>query len=217
MRSSSIKQWIKDDNICLNSTKLSIQNRLSALDKLIDQGRSNEDLVSERSNLLKDLHDLNSHASLDMIQKAKIRWAIEGDENSKYFLLLSDIERDVTYDEIKNTVWDCGPNRSLGLDGFTFEFFRRYWKTIDDNVVAVVLQFFTLDDVQLAFVSNRQILDVPFVLNELLSCCKHKKSKAMIFKDDFEKAFDSVRWVYLDDVLNKLVLELNVMGGFKAA
>ncbi|GJR14561.1 RNA-directed DNA polymerase, eukaryota [Tanacetum coccineum] len=100
-------------------------NRLFALDKLIDQGRCNEDLVSERSDLLKELHDLNLNASLDMIQK------------------LSDIERDVTYDEIKNAIWDCRTNKSPGPDGFTFEFFRRYWKTIDDDVVAAVLQFFS--------------------------------------------------------------------------
>ncbi|GJT01135.1 RNA-directed DNA polymerase, eukaryota [Tanacetum coccineum] len=54
-----------------------------------------------------------------------------------------------------------------------------------------------VSDVQSAFVSNRQILDGPFILNELLSWCKHKKSKALIFKIDFEKAFDSVRWDYL--------------------
>ncbi|GJS25470.1 RNA-directed DNA polymerase, eukaryota [Tanacetum coccineum] len=117
---------------------------------------------------------------------------------------LYDIERDVTYDEIKNAVWDCETNKSPGHDGFTFEFFRRYWKLIDDDVVAAILQFFSsanrlslvisslISDVQSAFVSNRQILDGPFILNELLSWCKHKKSKAMIFKVDFEKAFDSL-------------------------
>ncbi|GJV02398.1 RNA-directed DNA polymerase, eukaryota [Tanacetum coccineum] len=242
------------------------------------------------------------------IDQAKNRWAIEGDENSKYFHgiinkkrsqlairgvlvegdwivepshvkkeflnhfsnrfadpnspklcidfqfpntlsldQLSDIERDVTYDEIKKAVWDCGTNKSPSPDDFTFEFFRRYWKIIDDDVVAAVFQFFSsgtflpgcnssfialipkmqeakvvkdfrpisligsvykivatilakssslvisslISDVQSAFVSNRQILDGPFILNELLSWCKHKKSKAMIFKVDFEKAFDS--------------------------
>ncbi|GKD83102.1 RNA-directed DNA polymerase, eukaryota [Tanacetum coccineum] len=51
------------------------------------------------------------------------------------------------------------------------------------------------------FISNRQILDGPFIINELLSWCKSKKKQAMVFKVDFAKAYDSVRWDFLDDVL----------------
>ncbi|GKD78479.1 RNA-directed DNA polymerase, eukaryota, partial [Tanacetum coccineum] len=45
------------------------------------------------------------------------------------------------------------------------------------------------------------ISDGPFILNELLSWCKFKKLNGMIFKVDFEKAFDSVKWDYLDETL----------------
>lgn len=58
-----------------------------------------------------------------------------------------------------------------------------------------------ISDVQSAFVSSRQILDGPFILNELISWCKHKKFKGMIFKVDFEKAFDSVKWEFLEETL----------------
>ncbi|GJZ50428.1 RNA-directed DNA polymerase, eukaryota, reverse transcriptase zinc-binding domain protein [Tanacetum coccineum] len=59
-----------------------------------------------------------------------------------------------------------------------------------------------VNEVQSAFVSDRQILDGPFILNDLIHWCKSKKKQTLIFKVDFEKAFDSVRWDYLDDVLN---------------
>ncbi|GKB90287.1 RNA-directed DNA polymerase, eukaryota, reverse transcriptase zinc-binding domain protein [Tanacetum coccineum] len=52
-----------------------------------------------------------------------------------------------------------------------------------------------ISDVQSTFVFNRQILDDPFILSELISWCKHKKFKAMVFKVDFEKAFDSIRFI----------------------
>ncbi|GJX20130.1 RNA-directed DNA polymerase, eukaryota [Tanacetum coccineum] len=87
---SSIKQWVKEDKINDNAAKLSIQARLSILDKTIDQGRGTNDTVNDRSNMLIELHDLNSFTSLDLAQKAKIRWAIEGDENSKYFQKISE-------------------------------------------------------------------------------------------------------------------------------
>ncbi|GJR08480.1 RNA-directed DNA polymerase, eukaryota [Tanacetum coccineum] len=152
---------------------------------------------------------------------------------------------------------DQGWNKSPGPGGFTFEFFRRYWKLLENDISVAVMKFFSsgafpkgcnssfialipktqnvktvkdfcpisligslykiiakilanrlssvipylISDVQSTFVSNRQILDGPFILNELLSWCKYKKLKAMVFKVDFEKAFDSIRWDYLDDVL----------------
>ncbi|GJZ34391.1 RNA-directed DNA polymerase, eukaryota [Tanacetum coccineum] len=52
-----------------------------------------------------------------------------------------------------------------------------------------------------AFLPNRQILDGPFIINEILSRCKYKNQQAMIFKVDFAKAYDSITWDYLDDVL----------------
>ncbi|GJW98630.1 RNA-directed DNA polymerase, eukaryota [Tanacetum coccineum] len=316
---ASIKAWCKEDNQRSSAARLSIQSRLTELDKLFDKGKGNEDLVTERTSLLKNLQDINSRYSLDLAQKAKIRWSIEGDENSKYFhgiinkkrsqlaicgvlvdgdwidephkvkneffshfsnrfyshfgpkisldpqmfKRLSDDQKDnlesnVTYEEIKKAVWDCGTNKSPGPDGFTFDFIRRYWKIMDQDMVNVVRELFVsgkfppgcnssfitlipkkqdakvvkdfcpitrigciykiiakimanrlslvisdlISDVQFAFVANRQILDGPFILNELLSWCKFHKTKAMIFKVEFEKAFDSVRWNYLDDILN---------------
>ncbi|GJZ29745.1 RNA-directed DNA polymerase, eukaryota, partial [Tanacetum coccineum] len=59
-----------------------------------------------------------------------------------------------------------------------------------------------VNEVQYAFIADRQILDGPFILNEMLQWCKVKKKQSLIFKVDFEKAYDSVRWDFLDDVLS---------------
>ncbi|GKD75590.1 RNA-directed DNA polymerase, eukaryota, reverse transcriptase zinc-binding domain protein [Tanacetum coccineum] len=72
-------------------------------------------------------------------------------------------------------------------------------KILANRLSLVILDL--INEVQTAFVPNQQILDGPFILNELISWCKHKKVNAMIFKVDFEKAFDSVRSDYLDDIL----------------
>ncbi|GJY18718.1 RNA-directed DNA polymerase, eukaryota [Tanacetum coccineum] len=277
-----IKDWSKENKRTLLVTKAIVQNKLLVVDKIIDQNGGNVDILKQRSSLLKDLQDISSVKVSDLSQKAKVRWAIEGDENSKYFYgilnkkrsqlairgilfpsrlnidQIEDLECVITYDEIKNVVWECGKNKSLGPDGFSFEFFCKFWNLIDQEVVAVVSEFLStgkfphgcnssfialipkiqdvkvvkdyrlisligsmykiiakilairlslvmpdlISDVQSAFVSNRQILDGPFILNELLSWCMYKKVNAMIFKVDFEKAFDFVRWDYLNDVLN---------------
>ena len=46
---------------------------------------------------------------------------------------------------------------------------------------------------QTAFVKGRQILDGPLILGETVNWYMKKKKKLMIFKIDFEKAYDSVR------------------------
>nr|GEW69158.1 RNA-directed DNA polymerase, eukaryota, reverse transcriptase zinc-binding domain protein [Tanacetum cinerariifolium] len=115
----------------------------------------------------------------------------------------SDIERDVSRDEIREAVWNCGENKSPGPDGYTFEFFKKYWGFIG---LIFVKRLITSSQKGLflrvsAFVSERQILDGPFIINEFLHWCKRKHEKAMFFKVDFAKAYDSVRLDYLIDVL----------------
>ncbi|GJY14249.1 hypothetical protein Tco_0383558, partial [Tanacetum coccineum] len=82
---SVIRSWIKDQILNSNAERSDIMKRLADLDKSFDQGNATDDLVKNRSALLKDLHDINTRLSFDMAQKAKIRWSIEGDENSKFF------------------------------------------------------------------------------------------------------------------------------------
>ncbi|GJV17048.1 RNA-directed DNA polymerase, eukaryota, partial [Tanacetum coccineum] len=303
-----LKTWVKEKKDHNSKAKSSTEVKLAELDKIIDHGYSDVDILTKRASLSKELLDITSKEVLDMSQKAKIRWSIEGDENSKYFhgilnskrshlsirgilhngdwiedpirvkaeffnhfakqfsepspsrinldLLYSnclsvdqaaELESNISIDEIKSAVWDCGTNKSPGPDGYTFEFFRKYWSIMGSDIVDAVNQFFStcffppgcnsnfialipkirdakvikdfrpisligsiykiiakilanrlcmvipllINEVQTAFVSNRQILDGPFILNELISWCKYKKMKAMIFKIDFEKAFDS--------------------------
>ncbi|GKC51993.1 RNA-directed DNA polymerase, eukaryota [Tanacetum coccineum] len=84
VRESWSKPVHDEKNSSIYDTKSSIQNKLSNLDKTIDQGMCQEETLAERTKLQHHLYDLNSLISQDMAQKAKIRWAIEGDENSKF-------------------------------------------------------------------------------------------------------------------------------------
>ncbi|GJR65129.1 RNA-directed DNA polymerase, eukaryota [Tanacetum coccineum] len=170
---------------------------------------------------------------------------------------VADLETRISTDEIRSAVWGCGVDKSPGPDGFTFDFFRKYWTVVGTDFCSAVLWFFDhgefaigcnssfvalipkildpkrvcdyrpisligclykvvtkilasrlstvisdlISDVQSAFLPNRQILDGPFIINEVLARCKVKKQQAMIFKVDFAKAYDSIRWDFLEDVL----------------
>nr|GEU76966.1 RNA-directed DNA polymerase, eukaryota [Tanacetum cinerariifolium]GEV82070.1 RNA-directed DNA polymerase, eukaryota [Tanacetum cinerariifolium] len=121
----AIKAWSKEANKRSNDRKINIQQNLSEVDKHIDQGKSNDAILIKRITFLNDLQDLNNRNAMEISQKAKIRWSIEGDENSKYFHdQVQDLERTVTYEEVKRAVWDCGTNKSPRPDGFFFEFYH---------------------------------------------------------------------------------------------
>ncbi|GKE02516.1 putative RNA-directed DNA polymerase, eukaryota, reverse transcriptase zinc-binding domain protein [Tanacetum coccineum] len=56
---------------------------------------------------------------------------------------------------------------------------------------------------QSAFIKGRNILDGPLILSEVLAWYRKRKKGLMVFKVDFEKAFDSLRWDFLDLILEK--------------
>ncbi|GJX19405.1 RNA-directed DNA polymerase, eukaryota [Tanacetum coccineum] len=313
-----IRSWVNDMRRGVNGEKDCIKNELSSIDKILDRGDDPVPHLLRRSELQRNLYNINQMESKEYIQKSKIKWAIEGDENSKFFhgiinkkrsqlairgvfvdgiwctnpsevkmaffkhfegrfkkpgnhririnfpfskrlsdVQAADLDCDVSRDEIKAAVWSCGENKSPGPDGFSFEFFRKYWNIVGLDFCEAVEQYFEsghfpngcnssfialipkvtdaklvndfrpisligslykvvtkvlanrlafvmsdlISDSQSAFIANRQILDGPFILNELLQWCKRKKKQAMFFKVDFAKAYDSVRWDYLLDVL----------------
>ncbi|GJS62333.1 RNA-directed DNA polymerase, eukaryota [Tanacetum coccineum] len=315
-----IRGWLSSNKSNWKGEISKLKEELSFLDEAIDKGNGSEELVQKRLIILNKIQQISNTQMSEVAQKAKIKWVVEGDENTKFFHgmlnkkrsqsnirgimangkwidnpvnvkneffdhfrcrfdkppenraridicfpnVLSndqrdDLDRMVTKEEVKRAVWDCGIDKSPGPDGFSFSFFRHFWTTIETDVFEAVVCFFTqgdmpngcnsnfialipkiidanmvkdfrpisligclykiiakiltnrlvsvigdlVNEVQSAFVAERQILDGPFILNEVLQWCRRKKKHALIFKVDFEKAYDSVRWDFLDDVLNK--------------
>jgi hypothetical protein len=61
-----------------------------------------------------------------------------------------------------------------------------------------------ISESQTAFVTGRQILDGLLIANEVVDEARKSKKELMLFKVDFEKAYESVDWGYLHEVLGKM-------------
>ncbi|GJV04542.1 RNA-directed DNA polymerase, eukaryota [Tanacetum coccineum] len=205
-----------------NEAKSNVQDKLTEVDKHIHQVGGNDEILHQRATLMKDLHDINSIDVLELSQKAKVRWSIEGDENSKYFYGIINNKRSqlsirgILIDG--DWIFDLKEVKAEFLNHFAKQFSKPSSPPVSiDDIVAAIHQFFDsgkfppgcnssfitlIPKIQDAkIVKDFRPINDPFILNELLAWCKHKKVNAMIFKVDFKKAFDSVRWDYLDDVL----------------
>ncbi|GKF73220.1 hypothetical protein Tco_0219552, partial [Tanacetum coccineum] len=119
-----------------------------------------------------------------------------------------ELEKNVSDDEIRLAVWDCGSQKAPGPYGFSFLFLKTYWDLLKDDVVRAVRGVFdsfeilkiiakvlanrlskVIDKVvskeQSAFISGRFIVDGPLMLSEIMSWYKKKKRNLMLFKVDF--------------------------------
>jgi len=61
-----------------------------------------------------------------------------------------------------------------------------------------------VSDTQSAFIKGRQILDGILIANEIVDEAHRGKKELILFKVDFEKAYDSIDLGYLDEVMGKM-------------
>nr|GFA25609.1 RNA-directed DNA polymerase, eukaryota [Tanacetum cinerariifolium] len=135
-----IREWTKIKRVNSNNHKAKLKEQLAEIDILVDKGEGNSKILNNHSFIFKSLQDIDKLESMELAQIAKIKWGIEGDENTKY-----------------------------------------YRGTLNKQRSQLAISGVLVDEIWI----NKQ---------------------SMIFKVDFEKAYDSVRWDFLIDVLKKFDL-----------
>ncbi|PWA47507.1 RNA-directed DNA polymerase, eukaryota [Artemisia annua] len=331
---NKIKHWNNIRRKTSEAHKTQLRSEVEEIQTRVEDGSASTNDIQKRVHLIKQLRDIEHVENLDLAQKAKVKWAIEGDENSSYFhssinrkrrqhaihgvikdgvwmvepnmvmaefrdhfryrfskddgvrpTILSDsflklspnqitsLDAPFSCEEIKKAVWDCGSDKAPGPDGFTFGFFKIFWEVIKEDVFALVRSFqnrrviprgcnpsfialipkvkdprFTSDfrpisligcqykiigkllanrlamvidsivsPEQSAFIKGGHILDGPMMLSEIIAHFKVTRRKLMVFKVDFEKAYDSLSWNFLFEVMNKIGFTVNWIAWVKAA
>nr|GEY65236.1 RNA-directed DNA polymerase, eukaryota [Tanacetum cinerariifolium] len=243
--------------ITRSSVKRGIMEELKVINLSLDSGVSSDDLLLKRKELNRKLYDIKQSEASDFIQKSKVRWAIEGDENSKFFHglinkkrsqlsirgifvdgdwitdpkvveVVKDTFRDhfasrfkrpdgsriklnmqfpnvlssdrvvmldgvITRAEIHEAVWGCGVNKSPGPDGFTFEFFRRFWNTIGDDFVKPWKGFLKKDTFQWVSISHLFYADDAIFIGEW--------SEDNLVFNGIEPLEKKITWIAWDQIL----------------
>nr|GFB78383.1 RNA-directed DNA polymerase, eukaryota [Tanacetum cinerariifolium] len=79
-----VREWNgkRQSNKC---KKRASKKDLHDLEVVIDQGNATDDILYKRMEIIKDIQEAEKVNNLEATQKAKIKWAIEGDENTKFY------------------------------------------------------------------------------------------------------------------------------------
>nr|GEV11794.1 WPP domain-interacting tail-anchored protein 1-like [Tanacetum cinerariifolium] len=80
-----IRMWVKDKRASASNLKKDLKNKLSNIDSLIDKGKVSLAILEGRLDTMNKLASLENMESSELAQKSKVKWSIEGDENSKIF------------------------------------------------------------------------------------------------------------------------------------
>ena len=89
--------------------------------------------------------------------------------------------------------------RPISLVGAIYKIITKVLSIQMKKVMSMVI-----DDNQSAFLSDKGLLDSVVMANEVLEECRRTRRREVCFKVDFEKAYDSVRWSFLFDMLRRL-------------
>ncbi|GJV93034.1 RNA-directed DNA polymerase, eukaryota [Tanacetum coccineum] len=81
-----IRSWVSNYKKEQSRIIDDFKKQLHDIDVVLDQGGVNDDLLIARKELVKNIQDFQMVEARDYIQKAKVHWAIEGDENSSFIM-----------------------------------------------------------------------------------------------------------------------------------
>ncbi|XP_071705214.1 uncharacterized protein [Rutidosis leptorrhynchoides] len=82
---SHLKSWIFNSRSYEAKRLKEIKDKIDELDLIIDSGNASNDDISLLNSLSIERDDISKLINLDFLQKASIKWDVEGDENSKFF------------------------------------------------------------------------------------------------------------------------------------
>ncbi|GJR44507.1 putative reverse transcriptase domain-containing protein [Tanacetum coccineum] len=176
--------WTFNQTAAQYNLKDDLLKKLLGWDERAEQGLIEDGDVAKREEWIMDLKHLDLIHREDLKQKCRLKWAVEGSKRSilldlrsaaPFFRKLSSrdaiyLDSIITIEEVKEAVWGCAA-----------------------KVIASVIS-----PNQSAFIAGRQILDGNLIANEVIRMASIENLKLLLFKVDFEKAFDS---------LNKLTIK----------
>ncbi|GKD69232.1 RNA-directed DNA polymerase, eukaryota [Tanacetum coccineum] len=155
-----IKAWCGKRKLADLENKARLNNILEKWELKAETCYISQEDIDAREEAIMEPLMLNQQDSMSLRQKSRIKWAVEGDENSRRrrgerwgvnrdlypFRILNDSDTlglisPFSEEEVKAAVWSCSGSKSPGPDGMNFNFIKRHWELVKDDFMMCFKQF----------------------------------------------------------------------------
>ena len=109
--------------------------------------------------------------------------------NASFLALIPKVKHTQSFDDY----------RPISLIGCMYKVIAKFLANRLRHVIFVLI-----DERQTTFIKDRHILHGILILNEVIEEACRSKRPVMVFKVDFQKAYDSISWAFLDYMLQRM-------------
>ncbi|RVX19478.1 hypothetical protein CK203_005375 [Vitis vinifera] len=225
---AKLKDWNKNTFGMLKERKKTILDEIANIDANEQEGALSSDLAVQRAVRKGELEEIILREEIHWRQKAKVKWVKDGDCNSKLFHKVANGDetgissnswrmkevwcwtiprasqrRYYFISKSSTRVLLLDRDKASGPDGFTIAVFQDCWDVIKDDLVRVFAEFHNSGIINQNTNASFIVLLPKKILiaNEIVDEKRRSGEEGVVFKIDFEKAYDHVKWDFLDHVL----------------
>ncbi|XP_038996102.1 uncharacterized protein LOC120120551 [Hibiscus syriacus] len=134
------------------------------------------------------------------------------------------LESPFSEQKVWEALFSSDSNRASGPDGLNLGFSKKLWAQLKAEIMRFFMDFSKIvignrgsttlsshlfqrwqiiGDSQFAFIAGRQILDCSLIANETIDFVSKSRHSGVAFKIDFHKAYDTISWEFLLQILKK--------------
>ena len=187
----------------INQTKNNLEDKLKELCRKIDSNTTDNDTISEYSNTKHELEEIEKLEASSSIFRSKIKWAEEGERNSKFFLNLEKrnyTNKLITQLQINDSLITDQKQILLEERNFYKTLYSEKLDTGSENYQNSLSEFMHCDIPKLSS-ELKQDCEKEITEKELLNSLKELKNGKTPGTDGFPPEFYKFFWIDIKDIL----------------
>ncbi|XP_020262542.1 uncharacterized protein LOC109838519 [Asparagus officinalis] len=198
-----IKWWRKNVHESISSRKNTLLSKIHSIDLIEEQRSLSPTELDERKAFQSSFASIIQEEESYWHQRSRIQWLKEGDTNTSFFHRTASTHKRsnhiVAINHMGSEIADKGE-----ISKVFYDFYHNLFGQENNSNILAPYMNDLVAPTQSAFQSGKSTLDSIAVANEMIHFCSKRKKDVAMVKIDFAKAFDSINWNFLINLLKMI-------------